>query len=641
MPCIVAREQMCNGLSMLNLDADNPKWKLARKVTWSNVGSISRANEGLQYLHYETLKFLYEVVSDKNLRESGSALTGALKRYTYSNFGLQMFGLDVPNLSDAAIDYIHETGTAQALATIPGFYLVDRFPILDKLPLFLKPWERDARERFRRDMRWVTDKLRRVQAMSDSKRSFIKDSLMSKIVEDEKNLGFPSKEEGAYLCLQLTIAGSDTSQVSVWCFLEAMMRYADVQKKAQRLVDEVVGDRIPVFEDHERIPYIRCLVKETLRWRPPVSLGQAHMTTADIEFEGMRIPKGACIQINAWAIQHDPARHQDPDRFWPERYAGDHTSVMESLNAADETQRDHFAFGAGRRVCSGYNVAERSLTVAILRILWAFNVKVNPDAEDPLDGTKWTGIFPGTPGDAMPVQLIPRSERVAIIEREFEAARSERVLLVSIRTSDLLRICSYADIRGRNRLMGSEREALDRGLSTYWFTSLRLERLVVRVLFQRREREARLRLAALEPFFLGNFVRESGLAVCIVSGSAWSADRYGSWIYSWAIQTRAEYIVFDFAKKKCGFTLLACLSGSPEVGLYHYAPNSVLPQKSTELSNHRRKNVARFDRATGRTVTALKEDLGKLSYVCDRMVRRWMLPSPATFLFSENLTISV
>lgn len=430
LPSIVGRDQMCNGWSMLSLDADHPKWKLGRKVTWSNVGSIQRANEGVEYLHYETLKFLHEVVSDRKLQEDSYALWGAVKRYTYSNFAAQMFGLDVPHLSDKSIDYIHETGTAQALATIPGFYVADMLPWLNHLPMFLKPWERDARARFRQDVAWVTDKLRRVEAMAD--RSLIKDSLLCKVVEDDKHLGFPSKEEGAYLCLQLTIAGSDTSQVSTWCFLEAMMRYPDVQAKARRLVDEAVGDRVPVFEDHERIPYVRCLVKETLRWRPPVSLGQAHMTTADIEFEGMRVPKGACVQLNAWAVQHDPNRHEDPDRYWPERYAHDTASTMESLNTADETKRDHFAFGAGRRVCSGYNVAERSLTVAILRILWAFDVRVAPDAELPLDGSKWTGLFPGTPGEGMPVHVIPRPERVAIIEREYAAAKAKRALFVSL-----------------------------------------------------------------------------------------------------------------------------------------------------------------------------------------------------------------
>lgn len=430
-PTIVSRDHISNGLSLLTLDSSSPRWKLQRKVTWSNVGSIARANEGLPYLNFETLKFLHEVVSDPKLQTSSNALWGAVKRYTYSNFATQMFGLEIPKLSDPCIEYIHETAEAQVLGTIPGYYVVDILPFLNRLPMFLKPWERNGRERFRRDMRWITEKMHRVQAMSDKERALIKDSLMCKIVEDEKHLGFDTKEEGAYVCMQLTIAGSDTSQASLWCFLEAMMRFPDVQEKAYKLLDEAMGDRIPVFEDHERVPYIRCMVKETLRWRPPVSLGQPHCTSADITFEGMRIPKGSFLHLNAWAVQHNPDRHQDPERFWPERYLNDPTSTMESLNNPDATKRDHFAFGAGRRVCSGYNVAERSLTVAIMRILWTFEVKIAPHAKLPLDTRDWSGLFPGTPGEDMPVMLVPRKHKVPIIQKEFAAAQADRALFVS------------------------------------------------------------------------------------------------------------------------------------------------------------------------------------------------------------------
>lgn len=38
----------------------------------------------------------------------------------------------------------------------------------------------------------------------------------------------------------------------------------------------------------------------------------------------------------------------------------------------DISQRDHFVFGAGRRICPGMNIADRSLFLAISRLLWAF-----------------------------------------------------------------------------------------------------------------------------------------------------------------------------------------------------------------------------------------------------------------------------
>jgi cytochrome P450 len=54
----------------------------------------------------------------------------------------------------------------------------------------------------------------------------------------------------------------------------AMTLYPDVLRKAQVEVDEVVGrQRVPTFADQANLPYIRALVKETLRWRAPGPLG--------------------------------------------------------------------------------------------------------------------------------------------------------------------------------------------------------------------------------------------------------------------------------------------------------------------------------------------------------------------------------
>jgi cytochrome P450 len=45
----------------------------------------------------------------------------------------------------------------------------------------------------------------------------------------------------------------------------AMCTYPDVLKKAQGEVDRVCGDNSPTFDGD--LPYIRAMVKETLRWR--------------------------------------------------------------------------------------------------------------------------------------------------------------------------------------------------------------------------------------------------------------------------------------------------------------------------------------------------------------------------------------
>lgn len=64
-------------------------------------------------------------------------------------------------------------------------------------------------------------------------------------------------------------------------------------------IDAAVGDRIPVWNDFEDIPYIRMLMKEVWRWKPPVALGHPHITSREIRAGEFVLPKGARIHINA------------------------------------------------------------------------------------------------------------------------------------------------------------------------------------------------------------------------------------------------------------------------------------------------------------------------------------------------------
>lgn len=73
--------------------------------------------------------------------------------------------------------------------------------------------------------------------------------------------------------------------------------------------------------------YWRLFHISTFQWRPPVALGHPHLTTRPIHYQGMVIPSGAYLHLNAWAIQHDSRRHDKPDEFIPERYEDDTTTV--------------------------------------------------------------------------------------------------------------------------------------------------------------------------------------------------------------------------------------------------------------------------------------------------------------------------
>ena len=54
----------------------------------------------------------------------------------------------------------------------------------------------------------------------------------------------------------------------------AMVLHPDIQRKAQKQLDEVVGTyRLPEFGDIASMPYVEAVVKELFRWQPVTPLG--------------------------------------------------------------------------------------------------------------------------------------------------------------------------------------------------------------------------------------------------------------------------------------------------------------------------------------------------------------------------------
>src|SRR5689334_22738353 len=53
-----------------------------------------------------------------------------------------------------------------------------------------------------------------------------------------------------------------------------MLLFPDVQAKAQREIDEVVGTgRLPTLDDQPNLPYVERLIQEVLRWQPVTPIG--------------------------------------------------------------------------------------------------------------------------------------------------------------------------------------------------------------------------------------------------------------------------------------------------------------------------------------------------------------------------------
>lgn len=105
-----------------------------------------------------------------------------------------------------------------------------------------------------------------------------------------------------------------------------------------------------------------------------------HAALAEDEVDGYRIPAGTTIVLAVWAANNDPTLFPNPRDFNPERHDPS-LSLSEAALASDYRDRDNWTFGAGRRICPGIHVAERTLFLAAARILWLFTISKARDAE--------------------------------------------------------------------------------------------------------------------------------------------------------------------------------------------------------------------------------------------------------------------
>jgi cytochrome P450 len=169
------------------------------------------------------------------------------------------------------------------------------------------------------------------------------------------------------------VAGQDTTWSTMVVFVLNMVLHPEVQTKAQRLLDDVVGrDRLPNFEDRPQLLYIDYIVQETLRWCPVSPIGVPHRSLQDDVYEGYFIPAGSFVYANARAMTHDDRIYQNPDDFDPDRY----TPVAEGGRGEPFPTGQ---FGYGRRVCVGKHLAEASVWVVVACLLSTMNIEKQRD----------------------------------------------------------------------------------------------------------------------------------------------------------------------------------------------------------------------------------------------------------------------
>ncbi|RXW22176.1 hypothetical protein EST38_g3685 [Candolleomyces aberdarensis] len=279
------------------------------------------------------------------------------------------YGLEIQQENDPYLKRSEAVVNALGSAGVPGAFLVDALPILKYVPAWFpgasfKRKAREWRETIRETLEIPFAEVKKATESGKYKISVVSASLQ-KIEEGTKDEAF-TEEIIQNTAGSLFTAGSDTTVSAIASCILGLLEYPEVLKKAQAQIDTVVKPgHLPEFEDEPSLPYITAIVNETLRWRDVVPISED-------EYRGYRLPAGAIIIPNAWAMLHDETTYPDPFTFNPDRFINPETGQIDYTHARDPS---YVCWGFGRRACPGRYMAFSALWLAIASLIAVFDIE--------------------------------------------------------------------------------------------------------------------------------------------------------------------------------------------------------------------------------------------------------------------------
>ncbi|CAN4090773.1 unnamed protein product [Withania somnifera] len=346
-----------------------PQWRTLRRILNTNIFSCNRLDAN-QHLRSEKVKELIAYCA--KCSQEGEALEvgqvafktnlNLLSNTFFSKDLADPFSDSKVELKDVIWSVMEEIGKAN---------LVDFFPILEKFD--------PQGIRHRTSIHFGT--LFRLfdglinERLEEKRRGCSEKSDVLEVFLDiaEKNPKEINHNHINSMLLDLFAAGTDTTTSTLEWAMTELLKQPEITKKAQAELEHIIGKGKQIKEvDVSRLPYLQCIIKETLRMHPPAPFLIPRRMKQDVELYDYIIPKGSQVLVNVWAIGRDSTSWEDPLMFRPERFWG----LDLDMRGQDF---ELIPFGAGRRICPGLPLAFRMIPVMLGSLLNTFNWKLEED----------------------------------------------------------------------------------------------------------------------------------------------------------------------------------------------------------------------------------------------------------------------
>ncbi len=167
--------------------------------------------------------------------------------------------------------------------------------------------------------------------------------------------------------LTLFLAGHETTANALTWTWYLLSQNPDAEARLHAEIDDVLGGRLPCWDDLPRLRETEMVFAEAMRLYPP-AWGIGRRALENYRIGSYEIPAGSILLMSPYVVHRDPRWFPEPEKFDPDRWLPDYAVARPKFS--------YFPFGGGMRVCIGERFAkmEGVLLLAVIAQRWRFRL---------------------------------------------------------------------------------------------------------------------------------------------------------------------------------------------------------------------------------------------------------------------------
>ncbi|KAG6499211.1 alpha-humulene 10-hydroxylase-like [Zingiber officinale] len=260
----------------------------------------------------------------------------------------------------------------ETLSYVTNFAVADMYPSLKFLDTLtgLKFQLERTRDKLDKIFGEIISQRQVALAAEQAEEDLLIDVLLK--LKDDGSLEFPVTYDSVKaVIMEIFLAGTETASTVIEWAMSELIKNPKAMEKVQKEMREVMKGKTNLEEsDILKFSYLNLVIKETMRLHAPIPLLMPRVCKETCEVMGYRVPAGALVLINAFALGRDEQYWgSDAESFKPERFEG--VSVdFKGFNF------EFLPFGVGRRLCPGITFGLSAVEVGLAHLLFHFNWKL-------------------------------------------------------------------------------------------------------------------------------------------------------------------------------------------------------------------------------------------------------------------------